>query len=363
MRMFAFCVSLGAVIVASGCAEFRNPPQVQSELPADRGLVGIRARQPVSSLNDKSNLVIDGMPGPSALGGHGVGGPEGIGGGGRPLEPVTLIPQIQKVRLEEPDLEVVGSYSAPGIGKVEVEGVCTFADGPVKCWDVKGARLVDLEQRVAEAIELRKSMQPFQVPTANVAIGWKNRLVVVKTTPQSVDTAQRISVLFAGKHQQGFGLGMSQAARVEGPPASYRLMGASEAPDSTETSLRINQTEDIPGSIELSLQVGATASLGRITFKVASITKTELGGSSPAGPRSSWRVRVVRSPATESIQINLASEGPFGTALPTSPNMDKNDESFTCILQVDPVSLDHITLSAHRVKVIEITGIPLDPKR
>jgi hypothetical protein len=43
--------------------------------------------------------------------------------------------------------------------------------------------------------------------------------------------------------------------------------------------------------------------------------------------------------------------------------MDKNDESFTCILQVDPVSLDHITLSAHRVKVIEITGIPLDPKR
>jgi hypothetical protein len=310
------------------------------------------------------------------------------------------------------DETVNGSYEFGG-QKVEIDGICSFAESGISCWDMKGEKNADLERRIGEAIEKQEASNSYGV-TASIRLGRKNRFVVVRNT--RVQTSQQpggyrglnVQSVGSSTYDQGHAGIYLESPRHDfssNTLESYEVKMVAEKPEVRETSVRLNKTEGLNETASMDCKVGAKTEFAGYSLTVTGVSTgaPKTMGYATSDKRPVWTLKLKRtgSPArTANIRVtpvdetgkptmyvdeqgNPMSVEEFGRQMrdraegkktpgqspyPHSMGvvggmMLSQDGTMELVLYVNPKKVKALQIFGSYNQIIDITGIPLDPRK
>lgn len=287
---------------------------------------------------------------------------------------------------------------------IVVEAVCSLTESEVSCWDMDGKRNTAAEGLIKEAIA-RDMEEPYR-QGVQIRLGFKNRLLLVKTTrkmsmggPSSYAYIQGAGSNPMGYSGYGLNLRTESPRTMGGEDVRYETRMIAEKPTVNETRIRLNQTSHDPNTVEIPAKVGATVELAGYKVKIESI---RVGAAQPGRPsepgRKVWTVEISQtgSPAKKAM-LNFMPMGDKnqmlsivdkeGNPVPMDQyhnrlrdagrngqrprdffigsamgGMMRTGENSQLTLYVNPAKIPAFRVQAHYSRIIDITGIPMDPR-
>ncbi|MBX3119577.1 MAG: hypothetical protein KF784_10970 [Fimbriimonadaceae bacterium] len=304
----------------------------------------------------------------------------------------------------KPDITVEGTYKNAEGAQAEIVGVCQMNEADIACWTYDGEPDKDLRERMLAALKAPQ-WASANVPTMSFKFGRKNRIIIMKITSPPVQQGKPLANINVG----GVGSGELRGGVTLGigPLTGYKSAGTgsysrieyrvvSETNDKSTTSIRLLQNDPIQETKELVCQAGETVNLAGQIYKISAIypgVRDQYLQSFNTRRGAAWTVAIDRSsidgpPVIASLSLKDTEgnallysdeEGkPYSTemyvrsfeqngrvrgaglAMSTVHNTPRH---VSVILYVDPTKVGKLVLAGTRTKIVEIVGIPLDPKR
>lgn len=294
------------------------------------------------------------------------------------------------------DVTVKGMYTS-GEMKAEVYGVAKISEEGIVCWTPDGKRSKDLEDRLTTGLLSfpRGVTIPFMY-------GKKNRIVIVLLEHPRKSAASkpqaRLGVFSIGSDLTlpvaPLGIRLSSPPRkATAPPQEYEFRAVAVDKSVTTTTLRLTQTEPLPEVKEIDCKEGATASIGGQIYKISRILKgvrsmyfMGLDTKRPAwtvvfdrsGTKGGLVTTSISAKDQEGRTISMvdkdgvpsfrhdnsypATSGPDYFTEVMGPSRSEPRRVVT-ILFISPEKIGKLVLTGSRTKTIDITGIPLEPKK
>lgn len=321
-----------------------------------------------------------------------------------------MIGSPRTIRPEEPkaDQTIAGSYESP-TQKVEIDAICSYAEG-IRCWNMQGAKNDEAEAKINQAIAKSAENEYSGGTQATIRLGMKNRMVVIKTTDYrgNRDGSQPrtyVHVQGGGSSPQYSGhanINLEQPQNNFDSPEHFRyeVRLLSEKQEASSTTLRLAQTEQLPDFGTIELKIGSKAQFAGYSLTVASIkpgSPREMYGGGQG--QKTWTV-VIKHSGTPSREANLHfivvgddgnpiqfadaagnpvsqakyqehmqkmmnSQEASSRAMPfrhaQGGSMKQGNET-QVMLQVNPARIKSLRIQGNFNRIIDVTGIPMDPK-
>ena len=307
------------------------------------------------------------------------------------------------------DEKVSGAYKVGGT-TVEVEAICKMTEENISCWDMNGSSNEEMVKRIKESLARQQNYGLGS--NISTFFGKKNRLIVTKTTQQGIFDGKTSAVMVQSAGSQVmssgyFNLAFDNPMRAEAnqPIVRYEARFAIEDAAAKATSVRLSQSDPIQEKVSIDCKLGATATFAGETYTIQSIKKgVEGGGPRIPGQENAWTIHVKRTRKAEHpVYATLVPTGPDGVVfqfadpsgnpvslaqyqkemqemhskpVTTDPQMMmrrfrpvsngysvSNPNEIVYMLFINPTKVAKFNLVGSNTKIVDIVGIPLDPKK
>ncbi|MEQ1823415.1 MAG: hypothetical protein ABL949_12975 [Fimbriimonadaceae bacterium] len=315
------------------------------------------------------------------------------------------------------DVKVEGVAEDLG-SKVEIEGVCKISEDSISCWKVDGTSYEDLEKRIRASFDKQDNNYGYgSGPSVQIRLGKKNRVVVFKTT-RPMSSSGGLTLQSVGDDRFGgssyFSINLNdenmRTYDMNKPMVSYEVRSVSAEFNQTTTSARLMSFEPVRENPSMDFKIGASAPFEGRTYTVQSFgpAKKREGMGYMSGQEGKFEV-VIRvsgpqnkispsfQPANSSGERfahvdkagNPVTQEEYQAKVRTySENMQKamragnnrpqsdypqyaqaylqpiggTPETMIFVTALNPKHIAKLKITGSRMKSIELTGIPLDPK-
>lgn len=350
-------VCIASVLLASGCQKAEEAPVTYPAQPSsgERKIFPPRAGGPPLRLEGddakETSAEVEGKPSGFASGGGST----------------TVNPAMHTAGFGGPGRRVARSYEVAG-HKVEIQGVCSYTQTDVDCWNIDGADHPELERTIREAIKEQKDYLPANVGIAPDFPNRKSRIVVFRLTnpASSSEQSDRVSLTLDANSARTPHFNLLRSMQRVGSSYSQDVAQlALGRKDETQTSLRFIQVGPEKQDALIECKLHATARLGNAKYQLMSMMSST--------PRNNNGLAVSKEPVWT---LKLRGFGPAenfvvsqfelldakGKRIPAIKAVVSSRDSMELIISVDPKKVSKLKFSGTLKRTIEIAGIPLDPR-
>jgi hypothetical protein len=300
--------------------------------------------------------------------------------------------------------EKVGLRYSRGSASAEVVGVCKITESEIRCWDASGRSAPALKAMVEQSLDRRSSYSPI-----SFVYGKKNRIVIFKMTNvfRPGSPSDYLMVQSAGDPSgQNFGpyLQIEVPRKPDQPytPSNdrYEARGLAVDRSARTGTARLQCVQSLPEVANLAVKAGTKAKANGISMELVSIKKAGKDSAQPmyvpgGATQEAWEVVLKMSPSQPALTCTptlmladgkpamyLDSSGkpisqpppqsftqpspgrPFGSSMQSIMvyQTAHAGSQYTFRMNVDPKGAKLLALRFSKSRVIEMSGIPLDPK-